>query len=86
MASGLKNQTQLNELIAFFRARKGRAYGFRFKDWTDYKAIGELIGTGDDAETTFQLVKRYPSGSVTEIHRVTKAVAALSSSRAARST
>ena len=31
VASGLKNQAQLDELIAFFRARKGRAYGFRFK-------------------------------------------------------
>ena len=37
VASGLKNQQQLDELIVFFRARKGRAYGFRFKDWTDYK-------------------------------------------------
>jgi hypothetical protein len=36
VASGLKNQAQLDELIAFFRARNGRAYGFRFKDWTDY--------------------------------------------------
>ena len=81
-----QNQTQLDELIAFFRARKGRAYGFRLKDWTDYKAAGELIGTDNDAETQFQLVKRYPSGSVTEIRRVTKAVAALSSSQAGRST
>ena len=49
VASGLKNQAQLDELIAFFRARKGKAYGFRFKDWTDYKATGQLIGTGDGA-------------------------------------
>ena len=33
--TGLKNQQQLDQLIGFFRARKGRAYGFRFKDWTD---------------------------------------------------
>lgn len=30
VASGLKKQTQLDTLIAFFRARKGRAHGFRF--------------------------------------------------------
>ena len=72
VASGLKNQAQLDELIAFFRARKGRAYGFRFKDWTD--AVGKLLGTGDDAETQFQLVKRYPSGTVT-VRTVTKHVA-----------
>jgi uncharacterized protein (TIGR02217 family) len=74
VASGLKNQAQLDELIAFFRARKGRAYGFRFKDWTDYEATGQQIATGDDAETQFQLVKRYPSGSVIEVRTITKPV------------
>jgi hypothetical protein len=49
---------QLDELIAFCRARKGRAYGFRFKDWTDYKATGQLTGTGNGAIKIFQLVKR----------------------------
>ena len=39
VASGLKKQAQIDELIAFFRARRGKAYGFRFEDWTDYKAI-----------------------------------------------
>jgi uncharacterized protein (TIGR02217 family) len=38
VASGRKKQAQIDELIAFFRARRGKAYGFRFKDWTDYKA------------------------------------------------
>jgi uncharacterized protein (TIGR02217 family) len=74
VASGLKNQAQLDELIAFFRARKGKAYGFRFKDWTDYKASGQLIGTGDGAIKTFQLVKCYPSGSVIEVRTITKPV------------
>ena len=73
--SGLKNQQQLDELIAFFRARKGKAYGFRFKDWTDYKATVQLLGTGDGTQTQFQLVRRYPSGSVTEIRSVSKPVA-----------
>jgi uncharacterized protein (TIGR02217 family) len=31
VGTGLKNQQQLDALIAFFRARKGKAYGFRFK-------------------------------------------------------
>jgi hypothetical protein len=42
VASGLKKQAQIDELIAFFRARRGR-YGFRFKDWTDYKATGQAM-------------------------------------------
>jgi hypothetical protein len=69
VASGLKKQAQIDELIAFFRARRGKAYGFRFKDWTDYKASGQLLGIGDDAQTQFQLVKHYPSGSVIESAR-----------------
>ena len=44
VASGLKKQAQIDELIAFFRARMGKAYGFRFKDWTDYKASGQPLG------------------------------------------
>jgi uncharacterized protein (TIGR02217 family) len=32
VAHGVKTQAQLNALIAFFRARKGRAYAFR--GWT----------------------------------------------------
>ena len=47
----------------------------RLKDWTDYKATGQLIGTGDGAVKTFQLVKRCPSGSVIEVHTITKPVA-----------
>jgi uncharacterized protein (TIGR02217 family) len=75
VASGLKKQAQIDELIAFFRARRGKAYGFRFKDWTDFKAIGQLLGTGDGTQTEFQLVKHYPSGSVIEVRTITKPVA-----------
>jgi uncharacterized protein (TIGR02217 family) len=74
VASGLKKQAQLDGLIAFFRARRGKAYGFRFKDWTDYRAASQLLGTGDDALTQFQLLKHYPSGSVIETRTVTKPV------------
>jgi uncharacterized protein (TIGR02217 family) len=75
VASGLKNQAQLDELLAFFRARKGRAYGFRFKDWTDYRATGQLLGSGNGTNKTFQLAKRYPSGSVIEVRAIAKPVA-----------
>jgi uncharacterized protein (TIGR02217 family) len=66
VASGLKKPAQIDELIAFFRARRGKAHGFRFKDWTDYKATGQPLGTGDGAKTQFRLMKHYPSGSVIE--------------------
>jgi uncharacterized protein (TIGR02217 family) len=74
VASGLKKPAQIDELIAFFRARRGKAYGFRFKDWTDYKATGQLLGTGDGLQTQFQLLKQYPSGSVIEVRTITKPV------------
>jgi len=75
VAHGVKTKAQLDTLIAFFRARKGRAYGFRFKDWTDYQAVNQLIGTGNGSATQFQLVKRYTSGAVTETRMITKPVA-----------
>jgi len=74
VAHGVKTQSQLETLIAFFRARRGRAYGFRFKDWADYSATGQAIGTGDNATTTFQLVKTYSSGSETVTRNVNKPV------------
>ena len=75
VAKGVKNAAQLANLIAFFRARKGRAHAFRFKDWSDYKATGETLGTGDGSSTQFQLVKRYVSGGVQETRAITKPVA-----------
>lgn len=75
VAHGVKTQAQLNTLIAFFRARKGRADGFRFKDWTDYQCSAQVIGTGDAIQTTFQLVKTYTSGATTETRTISKPVA-----------
>ncbi len=75
VAHGVKTKAQLDALIAFFRARKGRAHGFRFKDWTDYQATNETLGTGNGTQTQFQLVKRYASGSVTELRTIVKPVA-----------
>ena len=74
VAHGIKTQGQLNILIAFFRARKGRADGFRFKDWTDHQATHQLIGTGNGTKNEFQLVKKYISGSGAETRIITKPV------------
>ncbi len=74
VAHGVKTQAQLDELIAFFRARRGRGYGFRFRDWADYKVTGGEIATGDGEEKVFQLVKKYVSGGETIVRPVTKIV------------
>ena len=75
VAHGLKKREQVAALIAFFRARMGRAYGFRFKDWTDHQALAQTLGTGDGSTKSFQLVKRYASGGEVVIRIVTKPVA-----------
>jgi uncharacterized protein (TIGR02217 family) len=75
VAHGVKNKAQLDALIAFFRARKGRAQAFRFKDWSDYGAVAQVIGGGNGTKTTFQLVKTYVSGSNTDTRIITKPVA-----------
>ncbi len=73
VAHGVKTQSQLDELIAFFRARQGKAIGFRFKDWTDYQAVAQNIGTGNGSQTVFQLTKKYTS-SVTVTRVIKKPV------------
>lgn len=74
VAHGVKTQSQLDALIAFFRARKGRAHGFRFKDWTDYEVSGQTLGTGAAGKTEFPLIKTYSSGGASEVRTITRPV------------
>ena len=63
-------------LQAFFRVVGGRRDGFRFKDWTDYQA-SDAAGTGTFqmlTATTFQMYKRYFSGSTYEYRKITKPI------------
>lgn len=66
------NQTEKEYLIGFFRARRGRAVGFRWKDWADYQATGEAL-TLDGTPTT-QLIKTYTDGGVDEVRNILKPV------------
>ena len=74
VAHGVKTKAQLEQLIAFFRARKGRAHGFRFKDWTDYQIANQTIGVGNGSVTAFQLVKTYSSGGADDVRVIRKPV------------
>jgi len=80
---GLRSENDVAEMISFFRARAGRAYGFRFKDWSDYKsglpennpaATDQIVGTGDGSSIVFQLVKTYVSGALEHKRNITKPV------------
>ena len=83
-AYGIRRADDLAAVVAFFEARNGRLYGFRWKDWADYKsclpsqtpaATDQTIGTGDGTTTAFQLVKTYSSGSQSWTRTIAKPVA-----------
>ncbi len=80
---GMRSLDDIETLIAFFEARRGQMYAFRWKDWSDYKScratseVGyrdQVIGTGDDATTQYPLVKTYRSGAFTYERPVVKPV------------
>lgn len=74
IAYGVRSNEQLTELITFFNARKGRAIGFRFKDWSDFTATDQEIGIGNSKKTTFQLIKTYVSGKEKHTRTIKKPV------------
>lgn len=75
---GMDTKANHEEVLAFFYARRGRAYGFRFKDWTDYQ-VGrtekQQIAVGNNAQTKFQIVRRYTDGTFTFDRPLTRIVA-----------
>lgn len=81
---GLSTLDELHAVIAFFEARRGRLHGFRWKDHVDFQSCGPLgvvsatdqtIGTGDGAQTAFQLVKVYGDAAGSAVRTITKPVA-----------
>jgi uncharacterized protein (TIGR02217 family) len=77
---GVRGEEELGELIAFFRARRGAAVGFRFEDPFDNSSAGmtavpgpgdQLLGVGDGARTDFALIKSYGG----QVRRITRPVA-----------
>ena len=61
-------------VIKAHHACMGQLIGFRFKDWSDYTATMEPIGTGTGAEMEVQLTKEYTFGSLTTTKNITKPV------------
>lgn len=59
IVSGVKSKQDIEEVTKLFRLVKGRAIGFRYKDWLDYSAINQQIDIGDGEKTKFQLIKTY---------------------------
>jgi uncharacterized protein (TIGR02217 family) len=66
--SAIRTLVQLETVLAFFEERRGRLYGFRWRDRMDFKScslaaapqmVDQSLGVGDGATATFQLRKRY---------------------------
>jgi uncharacterized protein (TIGR02217 family) len=72
--TGLKDDADVAELIAFFRARQGRLHAFRWKDWSDYEMPRQAIGTTDGTDATWQIFKAYISGPTTATRAITRPV------------
>jgi len=78
---GVRSEADIATLIAFFRARRGAAKAFRFRDPFDFSsngmtgtpsALDQMLGTGDGVRTAFPLIKRYGSGPDAEVRAITR--------------
>lgn len=82
--SGVRSVEDLYAVLAFFEARAGQFYGFRFHDPVDHKscapggtpsASDQQIGTGDGVTAAFQLVKRYADAGGETVRPIDKPAA-----------
>jgi len=69
--TGVRSLDDLHALLAFFEERRGKLYGFRWRDRADWRSCGpgetpdpedQPIGIGDGVAAMFQLVKTYGEG------------------------
>ncbi len=80
---GLRSMADLHDVLDFWEARRGQLYGFRWKDWADYKSspgrspvanTDQILGAGDGTNTVFQLVKRYTDAGFEYVRPIRKPV------------
>lgn len=72
IGANLRSLDDMATLTAFFEARRGRLFGFRFRDFADFKSCApgaatgpgdQVLGEGDGVTTVFALVKTYGEGA-----------------------
>jgi uncharacterized protein (TIGR02217 family) len=80
----VRKWSEIETVLAFWEERRGRLYGFRWKDWLDFRsaphgvaimATDQQIGVGNGAETAFQLAKTYGSSFSPWTRNIRKPVA-----------
>jgi uncharacterized protein (TIGR02217 family) len=81
---GVKSLDDIQSVVAFFEERRGRLHAFRWKDFTDFKscapsqnvsATDQLIATGNGVTASFQLVKKYGTGTRDYLRNIVAPVA-----------
>ncbi|WP_062792008.1 DUF2460 domain-containing protein [Sphingobium chlorophenolicum] len=81
---GVRSEADMAALIAFFRARRGAARGFRFSDPYDDRSCGvggvpgpldQRLGLGDGVRAEFPLQRFYGLGEEAQARRITRPVA-----------
>jgi uncharacterized protein (TIGR02217 family) len=81
---GLRSLDDVAALVAFFEARRGQLYGFRWKDWADFRSgparaavtpLDQSLGHGDGMRVAFGLVKTYAAGPEPYLRPIRKPVA-----------
>ena len=81
---GVRSLDDLHAVVAFFEERRGRLYGFRWRDRVDFQssapsgapaATYQTIGSGDGHTTTFQLAKTYGGDDAPWTRAIAKPVA-----------
>lgn len=67
---GIRRRADLQAVIDFFYGRRGKARGFRFKDWLDFSATAETMGAGS-TNTRRVLQKTYSPALNPYVRRIT---------------
>ena len=77
VSQAAKTKADFDAVANFFRVVKGRAYGFRFKDFADYQASTSegILGTGyATGLPAYQMAKKYASGAAYDTRTIKKPV------------
>lgn len=74
VSHGIRDKADMDTIIDFFYAVRGKATGFRYKDWADYQLTQELIATGNGTLDDFQIIKKYTVGATDYTRTIRKIV------------
>lgn len=78
---GIRSEDELSQILAFFRARRGAARGFRVRDPFDFSSNAmtgtpgpsdQLLGIGNGNQSDFALIKTYGDTTEPQTRRITR--------------